>query len=314
MVTILGAGGPIGNELATRLSAKETPIRLVARHPKAVPGAETIAADLADPEQTIAAVTGSDVACLLVGLKYDLATWQELWPRIMRNAIDACKRTGTKLLFFDNVYMYGSVAGLMTEATPYRPCSKKGEIRARIATALMDEVRAGNLTAMIARSADFYGPNTKNGVPNVLVFEPFAKRGTASWLVNANVPHSLTFTPDAARGVAMLIERKSAWNQIWHLPTAPDPPTGKAFIQMAATAFGVPARYRMLSKLMLRVAAWFDPLVRESLEMLYQNSAPYLFDSTKFANEFGFAGTPYADAIRIAADSYERTAPIKAPR
>jgi nucleoside-diphosphate-sugar epimerase len=309
VVTILGAGGPIGNELAALLAAQGTPLRLVARHPKAAPGAECVAADLTDPAQTRAAVAGSDVACLFVGLKYDLATWRDLWPRIMNNVIDACKRSGTKLLFFDNVYMYGRVDGTMTEATPYRPCSKKGEIRARIATTLMDQVQAGGLTATIARSADFYGPQTKNGVPNVLVLEPFAKRGTASWLVNSNVPHSLTFTPDAARGVAMLIERESAWNQVWHLPTAPDPPTGKEFIQMAAAAFGVPAKYRVLTKPILHVAAWFDPVVRESLEMLYQNAAPYRFDSTKFAREFGLAATPYADGIRIAAASYRPAGP-----
>lgn len=304
MVAILGAGGPIGTALADLLVANGTPLRLVARHPKAMAGAEIAAADLADPEQTLAAVKGADVACLLVGLKYDFATWRELWPRIMRNAIDACKRTGTKMLFFDNVYMYGHVDKPMTEATPYRPCSKKGEIRARIANELMDAVNAGDLTAMIARSADFYGPRTKSGVPNVLVFEPFAKHGTASWLVNAHVPHSFTFTPDAAKGVAMLIESESAWNQIWHLPTTPDPPTGKAFIQMAADAFGVPAKYRVLGKPMLRVVGLFDPIVRESLEMLYQNSGPYLFDSTKFATKFGFAGTPYANGIAIAANSY----------
>jgi nucleoside-diphosphate-sugar epimerase len=308
MVTILGAGGSIGNELAALLAAKEVPLRLVARHSKPYAGSETVAADLTDPAQMLAAVTGSDVACLLVGLKYDLATWKALWPRVMLNAIEACKRTGTKLLFFDNVYMYGRVEGPMTEATPYRPCSKKGEIRAQIATALFDEVQAGNLTAMIARCADFYGPDTKNGVPNALVFEPFAKGGTAAWLVNAGVPHSLTFTPDAARGVAMLIARDSAWNQVWHLPTSSNPPTGKAFIELAAEAFGVRAKYRVLSKPMLRIAAWFNPLVRESLEMLYQYASPYVFDSTKFATEFGFAGTPYPAGIRIAAESYRRTA------
>ena len=192
------------------------------------------AADLADREQTIRAVAGSTVVHLLVGLKYDLGVWQELWPRIMANTIEACKRAEAKLIFFDNVYMYGKVAGPMTENTPYAPCSKKGEIRAKIATALMNEVQAGSLSAMIARSADFYGPDTQNGVPNVLVFEPFAKGAKASWLVNAAVPHSLTFIPDAARGVAMLADRESAWNQVWHLPTAPDPPTGKEFIAMAA--------------------------------------------------------------------------------
>jgi nucleoside-diphosphate-sugar epimerase len=224
----------------------------------------------------------------------------------MANTIEACKQTQAKLLFFDNVYMYGRVDGPMTEQTPYAPCSKKGAVRAQIATALMEEVKAGNLVAMIARSADFYGPSTANSVANVLVFEPFAKAATASWLVNATVPHSLTFTPDAARGVAMLTERETAWNQIWHLPTSPAPPTGKEFIEMAAAEFGVRPKYRVLSKAMLRVAGLFDPRIRESYELLYQSDRPYLFDASKFATEFGFVGTPYSDGIRITADSYQR--------
>ena len=203
-------------------------------------------------------------------------------------------------------YMYGKVDGPMTEETPYAPTSRKGEIRAKIAGTLMDEVKAGSLTAMIARSADFYGPLTKNGVPNVLVFEPLAKGSRASWLVNASVPHSLTFTLDAARGLALLADDESSWNQLWHLPTAPDPPTGREFIAMAAKEFGVPPKYMVLSRPMLRAYGWFNPLVRESQEMLYQSDSPYLFDSTKFARKFGFAGTPYAEGIRIAAKSYKR--------
>jgi nucleoside-diphosphate-sugar epimerase len=301
---ILGAGGPVANELAAILTARNTPLRLVGRSPKPLAGAEVFAADLADREQTVAAVSGSSVAYLLVGLKYDLAVWRELWPRIIANTIAACKRAQARLIFFDNVYMYGRVDGPMTEQTPYAPCSKKGAIRAQIATTLMDEVKAGDLTAMIARSADFYGPRTPHGVPNVLVFEPFAKGATASWLVNATVPHSLTFTPDAARGMAMLAERKSAWNQVWHLPTAPHPPTGKEFIEMAAAAFGVSPKYHVLNKPILRVVGFFDPAVRESGEMLYQSDAPYVFDSTRFVEEFGFAGTPYSEGVRITADSY----------
>lgn len=57
---------------------------------------------------------------------------------------------------------------------------------------------------------------------------------------------------------------------------------------------------------MLRLAGWFDPLVAESYEMLYQSEAPYLFDSSKFAREFGFPGTPYADGIRRTAASFKR--------
>jgi len=306
MTTILGAGGPIGTELAKILAAENKPFRLVSRNPKPLPGAELKAADLTDQRQTIDAVAGSDVVHLLAGLKYDTAVWQELWPRIMSNTIEACKQAGAKLIFFDNVYMYGKVDGLMTEHTPYAPSSKKGHVRGKIATQLMEEVQAGRITAAIARSADFYGPNTDNGVPNVLVFEALARGARPSWLVNAGVPHSLTFTPDAARGIAMLAESGSAWNQIWHLPTAPQPLTGRQFIEAAAREFNTPATYRVLSRPMLRIAGWFNPLVRESYEMLYQNDSPYLFDSTKFAREFGFAGTPYEEGIRMAAKSYQR--------
>ncbi len=304
MTTILGAGGAIANELVKILAGKNAQVRLVGRNPKPVSGAEAVAADLSDRDQTIAAVAGSSVVYLLAGLKYDRVVWQELWPRIMTNVIEACKRAQAKLIFFDNVYMYGTVDGAMTEQTAYAPCSKKGAIRAQIATELMDEVKAGNLTAIIARSADFYGPQTKTGVPNLLVLEPFAKGAAASWLVNADVPHSLTFTPDAARGIALLAERETAWNQVWHLPTSPNPPTGKEFIEMAAADFGVAPKYRVLSRPLLRVVGLFDATVRESYEMLYQSDRPYLFDSTKFASEFGFEGTPYPDGIRIAVDSY----------
>lgn len=159
---------------------------------------------------------------------------------------------------------------------------------------------------MIARSADFYGPDTRNAVPNLLVFEPLARKRKASWLVNDSVPHSFTYTPDAAQSLVRLAERPTAWNQTWHVPTAPHPLTGREFIALAAKELGVAPRHRVLSRPMLRVASWFDPLVAESYEMLYQSEAPYLFDSSKFTREFGFPGTPYADGIRGTAASFKR--------
>src|SRR5712692_6985674 len=129
MVTILGAGGAIGSELVKELIARNESIRLVSRNPKLFPGvAEVVAADLSNFDDTLKAVSGSRVAFLLAGLKYDSKVWRELWPRIMRNAIEACKRSNARLVFFDNVYMYGKVDVVMTEEMPFRPCSKKGEV------------------------------------------------------------------------------------------------------------------------------------------------------------------------------------------
>jgi nucleoside-diphosphate-sugar epimerase len=306
MVTILGAGGVIADELVKELAAHSTePIRLVSRNPELLPGAaEAVSADLAILDDTVRAVSGSRIAFLVVGLKYDVKVWRQLWPRIMRNAIEAAKRAGARLVFFDNVYMYGKVDGPMTEETPFRPCSKKGEIRAEIASMLLDEMKSGSLTALIARSADFYGPRARTGIPNVLVFDKFATGAKAMWLANDSVKHSLTFTPDAARSLVLLAESETAWNQTWHVPTAPDPPTGKQFIGLAANAFGTPPRYQVLSRPMVWIAGRFDSTVRELYEMLYQYEFDYVFDSTKFTTAFGFEPTSYPEGVRRTAEAY----------
>jgi len=93
MQTILGAGGAIGMELVRELSQAGKQVRLVGRNPKLVQGAaEVVSADISNLDQTIRAVSGSTVVHLLIGLKYDFKVWRELWPRIMNNVIEACKR------------------------------------------------------------------------------------------------------------------------------------------------------------------------------------------------------------------------------
>jgi nucleoside-diphosphate-sugar epimerase len=201
--------------------------------------------------------------------------------------------------------MYGRVNGPMTEDTAFNPCSRKGEIRAEIATALLREMKTGDLTAMIARSADFYGPGARTSVANILVFDKFAKAATASWLVNDSVPHSFTFTPDAAKSLVLLAGEEAAWNQTWHLPTASNPPTGKEFIELVAGEFGVPAKYRILNRPVLRLVGLFDSTVRESYEMLYQSDSDYVFDSSKFAKAFSFEATSYAEGIKLTAGEYK---------
>lgn len=306
MYTILGAGGSVSNELVKLLAARNVPSRAVSRHPGTVAGAaETRTADFTKHEQTLEAVAGSDVVFLLVGLKYDHKLWAEQWPRIIDNTIDACKRAGARLVFFDNVYMYGKVQGQMTEETPYHPTSRKGEVRAEIATTLANEWKSGELTAMIARAADFYGPGAKNGMANVLVFDPMSKGQKAMCLVSDAAPHSYTYVPDTAQALLTLAETPSAWNQVWHLPTAPQPPTGRELIYAAAEAMGVPPNYRILSRTMVKLAGLFNPTIREVHEMLYQNDSPYLFDSSKYARAFGFTDTSYAEGIRATAASYK---------
>jgi nucleoside-diphosphate-sugar epimerase len=295
--TILGSGGTVSNQLLPILQQNNERIRLVSRKAQSLT-VESIAADLTNYEQTEKALRGSDIAYLVVGLSYDVRVWKQAWPKIMTNVIDACRANGTKLIFFDNVYMYGKVNGIMREDTPFNPVSRKGEIRAAIATQLLNEIRAGNIKAMIARAADFYGPvGFSMSAPNMLVFGNFRKRKTAQWLINAKVPHSLTYVPDAANALYMLAKTEAAFGQTWHLPTANDPLTGEKFIKQAAKEMNARDNYSTISKGMMRLAGLFNRTIKESLEMAYQNEFPYLFDSSKFNLAFKFEPTSYRKGI-----------------
>lgn len=297
--TILGAGGAVGNQLFPLLQENNERVRLVSRNAQPIANVEAIATDITNYEQTIEAVKGSDIVYLLAGLAYDIRVWRKSWPKIMRNVIDACKASGSKLIFFDNVYMYGKVDGVMTEDTPFNPNSKKGEIRAGIATQLLNEIKAGNINALIARSADFYGPvGFSTSVPNILVFGNLRKDKKAQWLVNAKVKHSFTYVPDAAEALYMLAVRDEAFGQTWHMPAADNPLTGEEFIKEAAKQLNVKNDYSVISKGMMRLGGIFDRTIKESIEMAYQNEFPYLFDSSKFNKAFNFEPTSYREGIK----------------
>ena len=298
MQTILGSSGIIGKELAKSLLQYTDRIRLVSRKPKLVnPTDQLVIADLTNAQQVLSAVAGSEVVYLTVGLLYKTGVWQKQWPIIMQNVIDACKTYKAKLVFFDNVYVYGLVNGWMKEDTRVNPISKKGEVRAQIAQMVMSEVERGNLDAIIARAADFYGPNTPASFATVTVFDNFKKGKKAQWFIDSNKKHSMTYTPDAGKATALLGNTTSAYNQIWHLPTDKNALTGKELIELAAKEFGVKPNYTVLKIWMLQMAGYFIPVVKESIEMLYQNENDYLFDSTKFEKAFNFEPTSYQDGI-----------------
>ena len=301
MQTILGAGGIIGRELAKALPTYTNDIRLASRHPEKVnPTDEVLSADLTQPSEVLKAVANSEIAYLTVGLPYSTKTWQTNFPLIMQNVIDACKTYGTKLVFFDNIYMYDpDFLDGMTEETPFRPVSKKGVARAQIAQMVMDVMTNGEIEALIARSADFYGPNIHNvSILTEIVFSPLSQGKTATWLGSATKKHAFTYTPDAGKATALLGNTPTAYGQVWHLPTAPNPPTGDEWVKAIAKEFGVKPSYRTVSKSLMRFLGIFSSPMRETVEMIYQYERDYMFDSSKFETEFGITPTPYLDGIK----------------
>ncbi|HVY75362.1 MAG TPA: NAD-dependent epimerase/dehydratase family protein [Puia sp.] len=297
---VLGAGGDIGKLLAKELKQYTDRVRLVSRHPEQVNGDdELMSADLLIAEQVDKAVADTTIAYLTAGLKYDLRVWKKSWPVIIENVIAACLKHNVKLVFFDNVYMYDRQAiPHMTEESPLNPPSQKGKVRLQIVKAIMSAISQRGLLALIARSADFYGPGAKNGILNVMVLGPVSKGKKPSWQSNVHKIHSFTYTPDAARATAILGNTDKAYNQVWHLPTSSQRWTGKEFITHAAFLKGVKASYTLLSPFLLSLAGLFNRTVWELVEMQYQNNQDYFFDSKKFCEAFDFVPASYEDGIK----------------
>ena len=217
----------------------------------------------------------------------------------MNNVIEACIAHNCKLVFFDNIYMYDpDYLNGMDEETPYNPASKKGKVRAEIAKMLLDKIEEGKITAIIARSADFYGPGIKNtSILTEAVFKPLSKGKKANWFASVNCKHSFTYTPDAGLATAMLGNSNDSWNQVWHLPTAPEPYTGKEWIKNIAEKMGAKPKFQIVNKFIASFMGLFVPVMREFPEMMYQYDRDYVFNSDKLEKAFNFIPTSYKEGI-----------------
>jgi len=300
MQAILGAGGAIGTELAKALRIYTREIRLVSRNPRKVgPNDLLFKADLTDLDAVIRAVEGTDVVYLTAGLPYVYKIWQRDWPVIMENVIAACIQHKSRLVFFDNIYMYeGDNLNQIMETHRIDPSSRKGKVRAQLIEMIWNGVKKDGLNALIARCADFYGPGVKNSILNEMVIRPLKNGKSANWLVSDHYRHSFTYTVDAASATALLGNCPEAFGHTWHLPTAKNPPSGRQWIEMVAEELGVKPRKRIVGKTLTSILGVFIPVMRESREMLYQYDKDYVFNSDKFEKRFAFQPTSYEDGIK----------------
>ena len=300
MQTVLGANGQIAEELTRELHRGFTrDIRLVSRNPTKLHDTdELVSADLTDPLATDRAVAGSEIAYLTVGLPMDSALWERQFPAIMRNVIDACAKHGTKLVFFDNTYMYAGTTVPQTESTAFEPNGRKGRVRAELATMLLQAMESDRVEALISRAPEFYGPGKTKSLTNSLVFDRIRAGKRALVPVSARTRRSLIWTPDASRAMAVLGNTPDAYGQTWHLPVDPDRLTYAQLVHLAEEVTGRRVRYTVLPLGALAVGRRLAQPLEEIHELLPRYGGDNVFDSSKFAARFpDFAVTTYRDGI-----------------
>lgn len=300
MQTILGANGQIGEELARELKRNFTSdIRIVSRSAKKVNDTDTLfSADLSIREHAIEAVKGSEIAYFTLGLSISSDLWEEQFPLITQNVIDACKINGAKLVFFDNTYMYPQDDRVLNEQTPFAPVGRKGKVRKAMAEMVLKEMQSGELKAVICRAPEFYGPGKTQSITNTLLFNNIKEGKKLKVPLSDTKKRSLIWTPDASRATALIGNTPDAFGQTWHLPVDESHPTYKEFIALASNIYGREQKYSVIPKFLFKIGSLFNKRVKELLELLPRYEHDNVFDDTKFRKHFpDFEVTTYRQGI-----------------
>jgi nucleoside-diphosphate-sugar epimerase len=295
---VLGATGGTGSAVVRELARQGARVRAVSRHlgaEAAVPGVERRAADVTAPDGLRAALESATVVYHTAQPPYH--RWREEFPAMTVAVADAARSVGAKLVFADNLYMYGPIAGPIAETSPQHPASVKGAVRKAMADDLLFRHAVGDLRVTIGRSSDYFGPEALGSAIGEQLFSAAVAGRKARWLGDPDVPHTEHFIDDIARGLVTLGMRSEADGEVWHLPAAA-PLTGRAFLHTVFETAGQDARIAPTSVTMMRVAGVFSPLIRASVEMMYQWEQPFTIDPAKFEAAFGpMPPTPHAVAI-----------------
>lgn len=300
MQTILGATGQIAVELARELNRTFTEdIRLVSRNPRKVSDSDTlVAADLLDASQAAKAVKGSSIVYFTAGLPPDTKRWETQFPLMLQNALDATRAADASFVYFDNTYMYPQDDRLLTENTPFEPVGRKGQVRARMASMVLQAMERGDIPVVIGRAPEFYGPGKTQSITNTLVIDNMKAGKPPRVPVRDDTLRTLIWTPDASRALAALGNTSDAFGQTWHLPCDDERLTYKQFVTLAFQILGKDATYKILGKLTLQAVGLISKRVRELRELLPRYEHDNLFDSSKYKQRFpDFKVTTYRQGL-----------------
>jgi nucleoside-diphosphate-sugar epimerase len=302
---VVGATGATGRVIVRQLAAKGKRVRAINRSGRAdgARGVEAVAADATDPASMREACRGAAVVyhCAMPPFR----RWVELFPPMMEAVIAGAASADAKLIFADDTWMYGKVAGPMTEDLSHRPVSGKGVLRAWLAEMLMRAHDRGTVRATIGRAGELYGPAVESLLGRNL-FGPALRGKKARFIGDPDVPLTPTFIEDFARGLVVLGEREEALGEAWHVPTA-EPTTGRRFVHTIFEECGGDAKVGTVGSRAAKALGLFWPLAREGAEIVYQFEMPFVVDSGKYAGAFGEGEpTAYRDGIRRTLDWYRR--------
>src|SRR5271166_1453490 len=308
-ITIFGLG-PCGRATMARLLAEGREVVVSQRHapPDLPKGVQFAASDALDRESVVKATRGSDQIVVAIGFPYVGKVWREAWPKAIGNFVAACEATGARMVFIDNLYMYGPQTAPLVETMPLTSYGVKPAARSAATGIWMAAAEAGRARIAALRAPDFYGPNVGLAFLGDTTIGAMAKGKAAFFIGSPDIPHEFAYVPDMGRAAVTLLDAPdSAFGQAWHVPCAPTLTT-REILQMAADVLGARLRLNTLPEGLLGAAGLFSPFLRELKEMRFTWNRPYHVDASKFARAFWSDPTPFETGMRETALSFRAAA------
>ncbi|MDP1773014.1 MAG: NAD-dependent epimerase/dehydratase family protein [Methylobacter sp.] len=300
---VFGAG-QVGAILADILLSSGKRVRMVKRSQGIFPaGIELMLGDATDATFCHRACMDATAVYHCMNPEYSAKAWAETLPRYTDNLIAAAGGIGARLVVLDNLYMLGRTAGKpMNENTPSNPCSKKGEIRARLAERLFDAHRQGTVRTVCGRAADFYGPRGKLTFFGDFFWKSVLSGKAAISPVNPNVIHTYHYIPDVAQGLAALgCADESALGQVWMLPCQPAVTTRELAARFQPY-LGQSIQMKAMPRWLLKSLGLFVPMIGELAEMAYQWDESFVVDDCRFRAHFDVCPVAVEEAARATVD------------
>jgi nucleoside-diphosphate-sugar epimerase len=312
-VALFGATGAIGQSIASALSCKGRPYRVVGRNEASLrkafgadPLAEVVVWNPDFPISVQAAASGIETLIYMVGVNY----WQfDRHPELMRRTLDGAVAAGVKnIVLIGTVYPYGRPrANPVCENHPREPHTFKGRMRKEQEDLLMQADADGRINATVLRLPDFYGPGVKASLLHRAA-QAAMNGGTADMIGPIDVPHEFVFVPDVGPVVAQLVETPTAFGKIWHLAGA-GIVTQRELVSEMERQTGKTLKLRVVGRTMLRLLGLFNPFMRELVEMNYLMTHPLVMDDSALQRLIGpIRKTRYAEGIRQTLAAVPKTA------
>jgi nucleoside-diphosphate-sugar epimerase len=295
---VVFGSGQVGPHLATHLAGQGKRVVVVKRSAGGVPdGVRLERGDATDATFCTAVCQGADVVYHCMNPGYDAREWGDLLPRFMDNLVRAAGRAGARLVVLDNLYMLGKPNGRpLDEDTPMNPCSRKGEVRARVARQLADAQQRGDVVAVTGRASDYHGPGGRLTHVGDEFWPAVLKGKPGRVVVDPDATHTYHYIPDVAAGLATLgAAENDACGRVWMLPCQPAGSL-RDLVQGYGRALGRDIAINRTPAWLLRGLGLFMGIVRELNEMAYQWDEPFVVRDERFRERFAVQPTAREDA------------------